>query len=200
MTHRTTLIAAAVLVVAGSLPFLAQAQLTSATTKRSEEVGLKIKKMDLINQLLPVLLTPEQLKKILPVVEKARKAETDQLVREADLLKKLEPSLDKAISEATKTKKTVPIETMTKASSTLKAIRVSRNVMVDQQITATLSVVKSTLDEGQKKAAANSLPVGNFWPGKKSEEVSQDEKLRAWVKYVLLDPGSYDLLLALSRS
>lgn len=199
MNHRTTLIAAAVLVAVGSLPFLATAQINSATAKKSDEVGLKIRKMDLINQLLPVLLTPEQLKKILPAVEKARKADTDQQIREAELLRKLEPSLDKAIADAMKSRKTVPTETLSKSASTLKAMRVSRNLMVDQQIAATLAVVNSTLDEGQKKAAANSMPVSSFWPGKKSEEISQNDKLRTWVKYVLLDQGSYDLLLALSR-
>src|SRR5688572_4548396 len=73
MKPRIYLVAAALIVAIGSLPFLAGAQLiVTADGKKSDEIMTKIHKMDMVNQLLPVLMTTDQVKAILGPIEVAR--------------------------------------------------------------------------------------------------------------------------------
>lgn len=199
MKPKVYLAAALAIVALGSFPFYARAQQISADGKKSDEIITKIHKIDMINQLLPVLMTTSQIKSLLVEIEKARVAEKAQYKKEADLLRKVEGIADKAIKEALDMRKVVPQDTMKEFAATTKAMTISRNAMATEQIEKVSKKVEEVLDAGQRKAAANSLVTSLYFPGKKPEEVSESTRLRTWVKYVLMDEQSYEILISLSR-
>jgi hypothetical protein len=199
MKPRIYLIAAAAIVALGSLPFLAGAQIITADGKKSDEIMLKIHKMDMVNQLLPVLMTTSQVKEILRPIEDARQAEKMQMSKEAAELRKVEKLSDDALKDAIEMRKVVPQEVMRECAATVKGLTIARTAMATDQVDKVLAKVQVTLDAGQQKAAANSSYVEDFFPGKKPGEVPESTRLRTWVKYVLMDYQSYDLLIALSK-
>lgn len=161
----------------------------------ASRVLMKMRQVDLLNQMLPVLMTKEQVQKLLGPVEKARNAEKAIEKDELEQLKKIESKLDAAIKEAKEKQQVPPGELQTEIFKTLKGFQLKRAEMVIEQNEAVLKAVEETLDEGQIKAASNALSV----PEKEGEKMASRDKLRRWVRIVLMDPLSYDLLVELSR-
>ena len=56
------------------------------------------------------------------------------------------------------------------------------------------------LNAGQKKAMANDLDPASITPGIKVESMSDEAKIRFYIRNILLDPLCYDLLVKLLRS
>lgn len=181
------------------VPALGAAQTIGQSTPLAMEIQKKVRKVDLLNQILPVLLTSDQIKKILPVIEKARQEESKLVRQEESLLRGLETEIDKAIQEGLEKKLVPSTELISSIFKTYNAIAVSRSVLVEQQGQAILDVVKETLNEGQLKAARNALDPRIFSPGVDPEKVTDEEKLRFWATGILLDPLAYDLLITLSE-
>lgn len=171
---------------------------TPAEAAAATRVQEKLRKVELLNLLLPVLLTPEQLRVILPPIEKARKEESELKGREAKMLRDLEGDLDKALKAGLDSRQVVPTETMTKAGTALNAMLITRRLFVDQQVDLVLEVVNKQLDSGQKKAAIGLIEPKWISPAK-PETVEESARLRFWVGAVLMDPLAYDILVRLSR-
>jgi hypothetical protein len=172
---------------------------TQPAPVEADRILMKIRELDLLNQILPVLMKPEQIKKILPALEKAREAEKRIQKDEVAVLKKLEPTLDPALASA-KDKGQVPTrETLNEMFGALRDLRTRRLVMVAEQSENVLKTVEETLDAGQIKAAANSLDPKIGHEGMDVTKLSDRDKLRTWVRIVLMDPAAYGLLVDLSR-
>lgn len=155
----------------------------------------KIRHLDILNQILPVLMTTDQIKKILPSVEKARAAEKATEKDELTAMKAMEAKLDEALKDA-RTKGLVASKELTAEVTTLLGeFQKKRALMILTQNEAVLKTVEETLDEGQIKAAANSIKA----PDDKENKLTDRDKLRRWVRGVLMDPMSYDILVEMSR-
>ncbi|MBS1713839.1 MAG: hypothetical protein JST30_05825 [Armatimonadetes bacterium] len=161
----------------------------------ASRILVKLRQLDLLNQILPVLLTKEQLGKLLPVIEKAREASKATERIELDELKKLEPKVDSDLKDAKEKGLVTAKEKTTEYLRVLAALRKVREIMVNEQLETVLKAVEETLDEGQIKAATNSIQNA----GDKESKVTDRDKLRRWVGAVLLDPLAYDLLLELKK-
>ena len=155
----------------------------------------KMRQVDLLNQILPVLMTQEQLQKLLPPVERSRKATRDLERDELAAMKKLESKLDAAIKEAKDKNQVPPAELQTEIFRLLSTFKKNRALMVLEQNEAVLKAVEENLDEGQIKAATNALSL----PSSDGEKLTDRAKLGRWVRAVLMDPLAYDLLVDLSR-
>lgn len=155
-------------------------------------------KLDLYNQILPLLFTKEQFRAILPAIERTRQRvrETEKL--EFDELQKLEAEMDKALKDAADKQALPPAELMTKISNTLKKLSVARRLIVDMNIQEVNDAFMKVANPGQQKAAANSLNLALYYPNAKPEEVKNEQKLRIFVSEVLLHPAAYDLMRKLS--
>lgn len=199
MKPRIYLTAAVAIVALGSFPFLADAQPVTAEGKKSDEILAKIHKMDMVNQILPVLMTTTQVKAVLGPIEVARQAERSVMSKEAAELRKIESKIDIALKDAVEKRKVVPQDTMKDVAIVTKALGIGRTALAAEHVDKVTKVVEATLDAGQRKAAANSLNVGVYFPGKTIADVPESTRLRTWVKYVLMDYQSYDILVALSR-
>jgi hypothetical protein len=195
MTLRISLIIALVC----GLFALSFGQLPADQKAASDRVLAKIRKIELYNQILPVLMTPTQLKAILPVLEKHRAEAVKLEKQEHDELKKLETSLDPAIKLATE-KGELPDEALIKRGVSLFfGFMILRKALVDESVDLLMKAMKANLNEGQIKAAANSFSPAIFLTEMKLEDLTDDIKLDYWIRLVLMDNAAYDILLELSR-
>jgi hypothetical protein len=186
----------AVLLALSALGLAAQ---TQPTAPEADRILVKIRELDLLNQILPVLMKPAQVKKILPALERAREAERRIQKDELATLKKLERVIDPALTAA-KDKGQVPTrETLNEMFGALREMRLKRLLMVAEESENVLKAVEETLDEGQIKAAANSLDPRIGHEGMDVSKLSDRDRLRTWVRIVLMDPAAYGLLVDLSR-
>lgn len=169
-----------------------------ATARKSGEIFDKATKVDLMNQILPILLTKEQYRDILPAVERSRQRvrETERL--EAGELKKLEPKLDAALKEANEKGAVPPRELLTEVSTMIRKFGLARRIISDQNTQEVLDAFNKTTNSGQKKAAANALSPKLFDPSAKIEEMKDEDKLRVFIREILLHPMAYDIMRKLS--
>jgi hypothetical protein len=159
----------------------------------------KIKQLDLMNQILPVLMKPEQVKALLPAIEAAQAAEAKLIKAEKQELDAIDERVEKAL-EAARARGEVPSrELQQDIHKMFLDFRMRRAAMAIERAEALLELVEKTLDAGQLKAIANAIRVEEVAPGKKPEDVTEREKQRGWVRLILLDPMAYDLLVELSR-
>ena len=162
--------------------------------KRSDEIITKIRRMDLANQILPLVLTKSQLDKLLPAVEKARSEGRKAQEIEYEMLTKLEPSVDAAIKDAYEKQMLPKQETMVAAASTFKTMRLRRDAIITDNVDAVMAVLEKELNAGQKKAAANAVQPSLFDPTLDPSKMSDSAKMRFFVQAILLDFEAYDVL------
>ena len=166
--------------------------------KRADEIITKIRRMDLANQILPLVLTKEQLDKLLPAVEKARTEGRKAEEVEYEMLTKLEPSVDTAIKDAFEKQMLPKQETMVTVASTFKTMRLRREAIIADNVDAVMAVLEKELNAGQKKAAANAVQPSLFDPSLDPTKMSDTQKMRFYVQAILLDSEAYDVLLQMS--
>ncbi len=166
--------------------------------KRSDEILGKMRTMELTNQILPLLLTKEQLRDLLPPIEKARLAVKQAQAEEFGVLKTYEAKLDAAIKDALE-KGQIPGRAMLiEMNRVLTALSMKRRAIADENVATVLAAVDKVMNVGQRKAAANSLDPKLFDPTLKVEEMKETDKVRFFVGEILLDPLAYDILVKLS--
>lgn len=166
--------------------------------KRSDEILKKMRQMELANQILPLVMTKEQLKQILPSIEKARANVRDLQNEEFETMRKFEERLDTAIKNATDKGQLPGQALLVEMNRLLMAFSLKRQAAASENVTTVLDVLNKTLNAGQLKAAANSLDLKLFDPSVKPEELTETVKVRFYVGQVLLDPLAYDLLVKMS--
>ena len=166
--------------------------------KRSDEILGKMRTMELTNQILPLLLTKEQLRDLLPPIEKARLAVKQAQAEEFGVQKTYEAKLDAAIKDALE-KGQIPGRAMLiEMNRVLTALSMKRRAIADENVATVLAAVDKVMNVGQRKAAANSLDPKLFDPTLKVEEMKETDKVRFFVGEILLDPLAYDILVKLS--
>lgn len=185
------------LLVFGVLSF-APAQSTDYG-KKSDEVLNKLRQLDLLNQILPVVMTKEQIRKILPAVEKAREIVKVTEKAEADQLKKLEAKIDPALKEAYEMGKVPSDEVLKDYAKTFAKLQIVRKSVVEANTRAVIEKLKEVLNKGQIAAARNALTPHLFDPTIDPTKLDDDGKLAFWTKLILLDPLAYPILLKLSK-
>jgi hypothetical protein len=167
----------------------------SDKAKRSNAILEKMRQIDLLNQLVPLVMTKDQIRKLLPVIERARQDVRKQQAEEADLLLKYQARIEKAVADGTD-KGIVPEKAFLKElNAVVLTMTMKRNAVASDNTDAVLAAMKSTLNVGQLKAAGNSLNPRVFDTGIKPEEMKDDDRLKLFVREIMLDPLSYDVLL-----
>lgn len=165
--------------------------------QRTENLLEQIRELDLLNQILPVLFTKPQLKEVLPIIERAHADEKKLLADEQIVLRELEADVSAAL-EAAYTEGVVPKrELMSKIGMAFTLLQGKRRSFVEGETAKVFTKLKEVLNEGQIAAAANSLDPAFLGGGVSIDELDQDQKLRLWTQYILLDPAGYDVLIKL---
>jgi hypothetical protein len=184
------------LVLAGA----ATAQELTAKGAKSDEINAKIHEVDMLMQILPLLLTKDQLNdKILPAIEKNRATFRKELEYEDGELAKLEPMLDEALTGAYD-KGSYPARKSTGdiADKTYK-LGLQRQIIVSLMTDAMIDTVNTTLNAGQKKALLGSFDPKFIDPSAKPETITDDRKLKFFVQRIFLDPTTYEILKKMAR-
>ncbi|HMS53766.1 MAG TPA: hypothetical protein PKA27_00060 [Fimbriimonadaceae bacterium] len=165
---------------------------------KSDAIIIKVDQVNLMNHLMPLLMTKEQVRKILPAVEKARQKVRDIEKVEFEDLRKVEAKLDAAIKDGYD-KGSVPDPSLLKeVGGIFAAMRTRRDLIAEENAQNVLKVVKETLNTGQFKTAANSLNVRAFNPALKPEEMDDDNKVRIFCREIFLHPLAYDIMVKMS--
>jgi tRNA nucleotidyltransferase/poly(A) polymerase len=159
------------------------------------EILQKMRQIDILNHLLPLVMTKDQIKKILPSIEKARRDVKAQEDEEAKLLQQKLAQIDAAVKNG-EDKGDVPDKELIKElNAMVRFFTMKRDAIANDNTQMVLEAIKGTLNAGQLKAAGNSLNPKIYDPGVKTEELKDDDRLRLFVREVFLDPLAYDVLV-----
>lgn len=163
----------------------------------ADRIAFKIRRIQILDQLLPVLMTKSQIKALLPVIERSRQKELDLEKKELQEMKEFEPEIDKELNRAIKEQKVATDEFARKYLKLVNAFTLGRQILVGGSSADVLAKMKEVLNEGQLKTAELSLDPRLFGE-KDPANMSSDAKLKMWIGEVLLDRASYDLLVDMS--
>lgn len=157
----------------------------------------KIQKVDILSQVLPILLTKEQIKKLLPTIEDARQAVADVKKKEYDQLKRLESMLDKVIADGMEKGEVPKVEERKEAIKVINSLAVGRQAVIAINTAKVAAKFNEVANKGQIKTAANSLDP-RFFEGQKIEEIPDEKKVEMFCQEVLLHPLAYEMLRKMS--
>jgi hypothetical protein len=178
----------------------APAQLASDDqAKRSDEILKKMRQIDLLNQMLPLALSKDQINKLLPSIEKARQRVKDQQKEEFKLMTQYEGKIDAAVKAGIDKGDVPDIALLRELNAVMTTMELRRDAVASENADAVLSEMKKALNAGQLKVAANSLNPKLFDPSVKVDEMTQDQKILFFVRNIMLDPHSYDLMRQLLK-
>jgi len=178
---------------------VSSAQLTDAQRAESDLILKKIRQMELYNELLPVMFKPDEAKAFLPILERHR-AEVRKIERsEHTMLREFEVKLDRVIKVAQETGKVPDTEVLLHALNLFRTFDMKRKALVDDTAEELIRTMRQTLNEGQVRSAAGAFNPMAFDPSLDPEKMTEDEKLSLWVKVVLMDHLSYEIMLGFSR-
>lgn len=173
------------------------AQRSDEKAKRSDAILNKIRHLDLLNHILPLTLTKEQIGALLPVIEKCRQSVRKIELMEHDDLVKFESKIDKAVEDGIKKDLVPGRELLNELNKLILAFRVRRQVAIGENVDLVLPVVKKEFNKGQIAVAANSLDPKAF--GMDPEKMTEDDRLKLYIRDILLDMLAYDLLIRLQK-
>lgn len=175
------------------------AQTPSDDAKRSDAIMMKFRQIDLLNQLIPLALTKDQIEKLLPSVERARAKVRETEKDEAKTLTGYDKKVTDAINHCIEKGEPPSRDLLMELAVATKLMADNRSVIASENTEAVLKVFKETLNAGQLKAAENSLKPELFDPSLKADKMTSDDKLRFFIRDILLDPQAYDVLVRLDK-
>lgn len=162
---------------------------------RSDAILRRIRQVEAIVNVLPVVFTKDQLKVVVPALAKARALELDIRKSEDTELLKLEAKLDKAYKDGIDKGIYPPDALQAEVATLVRALQIRRQLAMNEMIDMVQEALKKTLNEGQIKVMANTVKPEKIDPRLDPAKMSQDEKLRLYIRVILLDESSYELLL-----
>jgi hypothetical protein len=192
-----SLLMAAVAAVVFSVSATVVAQAQPDRAKRSEEIMRKMRQLDLLNHILPLVMSKDQITAILAPIEKARQNVKKIETMEADDLLKYEARINEMVEKGTLKNEVPSREFLRELNRLYSAFTVRRMVAAAENADLVLEVVKKKLNKGQIAAMANSLDPKVY--GLDPKTASEDDKLKNFIKDVLLDPTAYPILLQLQK-
>lgn len=184
---------------AGMSLAVGMAQLTSQRIQKSDDIIHKARQLDLLNHLVPLLLTKDQINKLLVVVEKGR-AKVDQIKQlEASDMLKYDGKINDAINKGINNDLVPSKDLLNELSRLFNGFHIRRQVAANENADLILEVLRKELNAGQIKAAANSLDIKAYEPNIDEKTLTEEYRLRYYIKDVILDPQAYDLLMKMSK-
>jgi hypothetical protein len=160
----------------------------------------KIAKMDALCNILPLILKKSQIDQLLPSIEKALDNVRHAKINEDNFYKDLEPIVDEANKVGIEKQQMPSDEVRKKFADAMLAFSIERQTVIAQNLDLVQPVFEKVLNAGQLKAAANTVNIQFYDPTAKPEQMSQQDKERMFIRYILLDPVVYDVLIELDKT
>jgi hypothetical protein len=166
--------------------------------KESTDILTNMRKVELLDQLLPLALQPSQIQQILPVLERIRDKQRKLIAQEHKDLLDFEKTAQAAVDAGLKGK--LPSEDYVRSIQVFyKANDIRRQVATGENLDMLMPVITKVLDKGQQKVMSNSLTLQFFEPDITPAEATDDQKMRVFCREIILDPLGYDVLVAMSK-
>lgn len=181
----------------------AQAQLTTSQGTRSDDIQLKLHKVELLVEIMPLALSKDQFNKLFPTIEKVRMEQKKVLAAEDAELLKLEPGIDAALKGAYEKGEFPKLELMGSISKTMKALGIHRQVVMGTLADDFYEQVKGIFNKGQMTIMAKSAHDKSKDDSKTDDKAKAEQEVtdtKNFIKAIFLDPVAYDLLLQLSKT
>ncbi|MEA2552990.1 MAG: hypothetical protein QOJ65_1166 [Fimbriimonadaceae bacterium] len=167
-------------------------------SKESTRIVQAMRKVELMNQILPLVLERDQILQILPVLERIRDKNRRLLIQEHDDLLKYDKQSTAAVDAAMKGK--LPDQNFVRELVAFYRVNdLRRQIAMGENIDLLLPALDKALNKGQQKVMANSLTLKFFEPDITPEQATDKLKIRVFVREVLLDPLTYELLVAMAK-
>lgn len=166
--------------------------------RQSTDILTNMRKVELLNQLLPLVLQPNQIQQLLPVLERIRAKQGKLLIQENKDLTEFQKTSLSAVGAGIKGK--LPDPALVRMIQVFyKANDIRRQVAMGENIDALMPTIYKTLDKGQQKVMSNSLVLQFFEPDITPKQATEEQKMRVFCREVLLDPLTYDLLVQMGK-
>lgn len=188
-----------VLTLLVALSAIAPAQLTAEQKAAADRVMRKIRKLEMYNQILPVLFTKDQIKAFLPALERYRSEVTKLELDENKILQGFERELDQNLERSANKGEIPESKTLNMAVIYFKAFAMKRKALVDETVAELTRLMKEKLNDGQVRSAANAMNPRLFLPDVDPEKMTEDQKLDLWVRMILIEAATYDILVELNK-
>jgi len=175
---------------------IASAQVNRSDPNKVLPITDKLGEIDAANQILPLLLTKQQIRDLMPAIEKCRLNVRNQEKKEADRLKEMVPEIEKMHADAVKG--LLPKEEfLKKVNELFRRFENERTgVKIANQIILGESVDK-VFNEGQKKAAVGVVDKIFNEQKRTWEDGTPQAKLHYFMTAVLLGDHGYNFLTKL---
>jgi hypothetical protein len=190
---RTLIAAIALMLFTGAV-----AQVSTNDPHKMGPIVDKMSELDLANRILPLLMTKEQIAKMLPEIEKARKNVRDQEKKEADRLKALQPEIDKYHAEIFEGK-TPPQAFLDKMTALFKKFESERVGVKIANALILSDAMNKHLNEGQIKAAVGVVDKIYDEQNKTWADGTAAQKLQYYAITIFMGERAYDLLVRMGR-
>jgi len=178
----------------------AQGQVTTLNGAKSDAILLKIRQIDMLNQLLPLGMKKSQYDPMLAAIEKCRANEKKIKGMEDDDLAKLDIDIDSAVTNALDKGIYPPHAMEVKAANLLNAMGVRRTFAINENVDTLYEAAKKTFDEGQMTVMEKSLDAEKMDPSVKKDSMDKPAKIKFFLRQIFLDPLTYDLLIKLQKN
>lgn len=173
------------------------AQTTPAPDKDSE-FQKNAAKIDMLYFFLPLAMTKDQLRQILPVIEKYRQDCRKVEKIESEEMAKLNAEVDAAVKAGLTEGKVPSNELRSKISTMFRKFDISRNLNDQVYADKLYEVCMKVWNSGQKKVAAQSLDPKSIDPSLKPDQMKEEEKVKLFIEQFMMSPAAYDVLSKLS--
>ena len=172
---------------------------SNGTFAKADATLQRFDQIDVLGKLLPVLMTKEQIRALLPAIEKARAKELEIKLLDAAEIAKLEPDATKAVDGAIASGAYPTKELQLRIAKVTGALALRRQVAFGEMVDTVYDACVKTLDAGQLKVMANTLKPESYDPRFKEATMSEADKQKFFVRIVLLNGTAYDLLLRMAK-
>ncbi|HEY0866436.1 MAG TPA: hypothetical protein VGE01_03600 [Fimbriimonas sp.] len=166
--------------------------------KRSDEINIKMQRVELALQILPVAMTPDQIKKILPKLEKTRAEQRKIMASEDDELIKIEPKIDATLKAAYEKGEYPSPQALNDIRKVAAILATRRNLEISRMTDELYDELKKSLNAGQLAVMAKTIEAKSLNPAK-PEEVTEEARTKAYIRAFLLHPAAYEILVKLSE-
>lgn len=175
-------------------------QLTPDKAAKSLELLTKSRQLDLLNHMVPLIMTKEQINRILVPIEKARASVERIKLMEANDLIRYESKINDAVAKGINRDQVPAKALLVELNKLYTGFAVRRNVAAGENADLVYEVLQKELNAGQLKAAANSLDIKAYDASVDTSKLSEEAKIKFFIKDIFLDPSCYDLLVRMSKA
>jgi hypothetical protein len=197
MKNQLRVIACLLLVGAFASTF---AQTREEEGARSTKILDEIRDVDLLNKILPIIWTKAQINAVLPSIEKVRTKVIQTHHEEYKVLVELDAQVAAAVDKAINDGEPPGKKLMNELEARLEQMQVARLAIGRNNENLVYDAMMPVLNSGQKKAMANALDPHLMNPELITEKMSDEDKIRFFIRNILLDPLAYDIMVKLSKS